>query len=95
MARAMSASGEWNPNAIRVSSRILVFVDSISPWDRQWSRAASDGLAVSNDAAGQLDEYGDAAAPRPADPPVQSLFTFLARDRKHMPQALFEQIGAI
>ena len=41
MASAMSASGERNPNAIRVSRRILVLVDSISPWDRPWSRAAS------------------------------------------------------
>lgn len=41
MARAMSASGERNPNAIRVRSRILVLVDSISPCDRPWSRAAS------------------------------------------------------
>ena len=41
MARAISASGERNPNAIRASSRILVLTDSISPWDRPWSRAAS------------------------------------------------------
>ena len=31
MARAMSAPAEWKPNAMRVNSRILVFVDSISP----------------------------------------------------------------
>jgi hypothetical protein len=54
-----------------------------------------DGLAVSPDAAGQLDEHRDAAAARPGDPPVQGLLAFLAFDRKHMPQALFEQIGAI
>ncbi|COX94631.1 Uncharacterised protein [Mycobacterium tuberculosis] len=41
MARAMRACGERNPNAIRVSRRILVLVDSIRPWDRPWSRAAS------------------------------------------------------
>ena len=34
MARAISASGERNPNAIRASSLILVLTDSISPWDR-------------------------------------------------------------
>ena len=33
MARAMSASGERKPNAMRVRSRILVLVDSISPWE--------------------------------------------------------------
>ena len=54
-----------------------------------------DGLAVAHDAAGQLHEHRDAAAPRPGDPPVQGLLAFLAFDRKHMPQALFEQIGAI
>ena len=33
--------GERNPNAMRVRSRILVLVESISPWERPWSRAAS------------------------------------------------------
>ena len=94
MARAMSASGERNPNAIRVRSRILVLVDSISPWERPWSRAASMAWRC-HDAAGQLHEHWDAAAPRPGDPPVQGLLAFLAFDREHMPQALFEQIGAI
>ena len=35
---AMSASGERNPNAMRVSSRILVLTDSIRALDRPWSR---------------------------------------------------------
>ena len=39
-----------------------------------------DGLAVAHDAAGQLDEDRDAAAPRPGDPPVQGLLAFLAFD---------------
>ena len=54
-----------------------------------------DGLAVAHDAAGQFDEHRDAATARPGDTPVQGLLTFLAFDREHMPQALFEQIGAI
>ena len=95
MARAMRASGERNPNAMRVRSRILVLVDSISPWDRPWSRAASMASRCRTMRSAQLDEYRDAAAPRPGDPPVQGLLAFLALDRKHMPQALFEQIGAI
>jgi hypothetical protein len=33
-----------------------------------------DGLAVSHDAAGQLDQHRDAAAPGPGYPPVQGLF---------------------
>ena len=40
-ARAIKGWGPWNPNAIRVSNRILVLVDSISPWDRPCSRLAS------------------------------------------------------
>ena len=50
-----------------------------------------DGVAVFDDAAGQLDEDWDAAAPRPRDPPVEGLFTVLPFDREHMPQALFQQ----
>jgi len=41
MARAMSGWWPWNPNAIRVSNRILVLVDSIKPCDRRCSRVAS------------------------------------------------------
>jgi len=33
MARATSASGLVKPNAIRVRTRIFVFVDSIRPFD--------------------------------------------------------------
>ena len=36
----MRGSGPWNPNAIRVRSRILVLVDSMSPWERPCSRLA-------------------------------------------------------
>jgi len=34
MARPMRAAGLWKPNAIRVMTLILVFTDSISPFDR-------------------------------------------------------------
>ena len=37
----MRGWGPWNPKAILVSNRILVLVDSMSPWDRPWSRLAS------------------------------------------------------
>src|SRR5664279_3901569 len=40
MARAIRASGERKPNAIRVSSRILVLTDSIKALDSPWSRLA-------------------------------------------------------
>ena len=67
----------------------------MSPWDRPWSRAASDDLAVTHDTADQFDEHRDAAAPCPAEPPVQGLLAVLAFDRENPPQAFFEQIGAI
>ena len=41
MASAMSASAEWNPNAIRVISRILVFIDSMRPLDKPWRIVAT------------------------------------------------------
>lgn len=41
MARAIRASGERKPNAMRVISRILVLTDSIRALDRPWSRVAS------------------------------------------------------
>src|SRR6516164_6279272 len=50
---------------------------------------------MANDAAGQLHEHWDAAATRPADPPVQGLLAFLALDRKHVAQPLFEQVRAV
>ena len=40
MARAMRASGERKPNAIRVMRRILVLTDSMRPFDRPCSTAA-------------------------------------------------------
>jgi hypothetical protein len=36
MASPISAWGEWNPNATRVSRRILVLVDSTSALDNPW-----------------------------------------------------------
>ena len=41
MARAMRASAERNPNAMRVIGRILVLTDSIKASDRPCSSAAS------------------------------------------------------
>ena len=63
-----------------------MLVHSVDPWQRPRSRAGSQ------DAACRLHEHRDAAARRPGDPPVQGLLAFPAFDRKHMAQALFEQI---
>ena len=41
MAKAMNAWGEWNPDVRRCRRRSLVLVDSIRPWDRPCSSAAS------------------------------------------------------
>jgi hypothetical protein len=41
IASATSGSCPWNPNAMRVRSRIFVFVDSMRPWERPLSSAAS------------------------------------------------------
>ena len=40
IARAMRAWAEWNPKAMRVIRRVLVLVDSTSPFDRSCSIAA-------------------------------------------------------
>ncbi|GAA3267185.1 hypothetical protein GCM10020218_005000 [Dactylosporangium vinaceum] len=71
MAKEMSAPAEWNPNAIRVISRILVFVDSIRPLDRPVGDGGQDRRTVSGDAALQGDERRDPAAAGPAGPRVQ------------------------
>jgi len=83
------------PNAIRVRTRILVLVDSMSPFDRPCSRVCVDGSAVSDDPLLQDDELRDATAPGPADPSVQSFFACLALEDEHQAQALLEQVGPI
>lgn len=67
----MRASGLVKPNAIRVRFRILVLVDSMSDFGRSCSRAAS---MMSADALAEGDEFGDAAAGYPRQPPVLRFF---------------------
>ena len=78
MASAISAAGLWNPNAMRVRTPDL----GVGGFDQSLGQAVVeggvDGVAVFDDAAGQLDEDWDAAAPRPRDPPVEGLFTVFA-----------------
>src|SRR6476646_10587925 len=95
MASAMSASGERNPNAIRVSSRILVLVDSISPWDRPWSRAASMAWRCRTMRPASSTNTGMRQRRAQEIHRSEGLLAFLALDRKHMPQPLFEQISTI
>src|SRR5439155_9174444 len=68
MASAMSASGERNPNATRVSRRILadLGVDRLDTGVGELlGEGGLDAGSVAGDLAGQLDERGDAAAARP------------------------------
>jgi hypothetical protein len=91
MARAMRAlGGESKRNPGQESDL------GVGGFDRSLAEAAVqgrvDGIAVSHDAACQLNEHRDAAARCPGDPPVQGLLAFPAFDRNHVAQALFEQI---
>ena len=95
MARAIRASAERKPKAMRVSSRILVLTDSISALDRPWSSVAWIVRADRGDALGEVDEGGDAAAAGPGQPPVQGGLAGFALDGEHVAQAFFEQVGAV
>ena len=95
MARAMRASGERNPNAMRVSSRILVLTDSIERVGQAVFEGGVDAVADGADAFGEVDEGWDAAAAGPGKPAVQGGLAGLAPDREHVAQPFFEQVGAV
>ena len=73
MARAMRASGDLNPNAMRVMSRILVLTDSVRPLDSPCSIAARIDGVCSTMVFLQFHEGRDPASAGAADPPVQGL----------------------
>ena len=54
-----------------------------------------DRGSVFDDASLECDERRNPAATRPADPAVEGLFAFLTLDREHVPESLFEQVGAV
>ena len=64
-----TASAALAALAMRVSTRILVFVDSIKPWDRPCSKAES--IAGVCGSCGRADEGGYPAALRPGEPAVR------------------------
>jgi hypothetical protein len=74
MSRAMRASGEGNPKAMLVSSRILVWTDSIRALGKLVVESGVELVADRGDAFGGVDEGRDAAAPGPGQPSVQRLF---------------------
>jgi len=90
----MSASGDLNPNAIRVMSRILVFTDSMRPFDRPCSMAARR-VAVFDDVPLQLDEGRDSAPPRPPDPDLEGFGGLVDRELEDQPEAFFEQVAPV
>jgi hypothetical protein len=54
-----------------------------------------DGVAVALDRAAEFGEGPDAAALRPGAPPVEGLFPFFPFDFEYVPEAFFEQVGAV
>ena len=92
MARAMRGSGPWNPNAILVSSRILVFVDSMSPWERPCSRLASIAARCFVILLARLTNDGRRER-RAHDNHLSSASVPLGPfDREHEPEAFFEEV---
>ena len=55
----MSGWWPWNPNAMRVSNRILVLVDSIERVGEAVVEGGVDGVAVRGDLAVEVDERGE------------------------------------
>src|ERR1700716_2981690 len=54
-----------------------------------------DRVLMSDDAFLQLDELGNPAAPRPADPPRQLYDRVAVRHLEDQPQRFLEQVGAV
>ena len=68
MARAMRASAERKPKAIRVSRRSRVFMDFDAGVGEVVDQRRLDAGAVLGDGVGQLDEGGKTAAAGPDQP---------------------------
>ena len=91
----MRASGDLKPNASLVSNRIFVLTDSTSALDMPLSRGCVGAGPDAGDAAGEVDEGGNAAASRPGQPPVEGLLAGQALDVEDPAQAFLEQVGAV
>ena len=87
------ASGLLKPNAIRVRSRILVFVLSTRPLDSRWSRAASIASRCLLMRRASSMKLGMRQAPGPAEPGVQQLLAFFSLEPEYLAELLFEQVG--
>jgi len=62
MASALRASGDLNPNAMRVMSRTLVFTDSVRPLARLHARSRPGWTGVLDDRSLQFHEGRDPAS---------------------------------
>jgi hypothetical protein len=72
----------------------LVLTDSKGVGETVVERGV-DSVADGGDAFGEVDERGDAAAPRPGQPAVQCLFPGGALDGEDVAQPFFEQVAAV
>ena len=88
MASATRGSGPWKPKATRVSSRILVLVDSMSALERPESRVASIAARLATMRCCEFHERGQPRSPSPGEPPIECVFAFFAFDREHVTQCL-------
>ena len=89
MARAMRASGDLKPKAMRVMRRVLVFMVI-------WRRAlgGEDCGAVLEDAFPQFHERWDAAAPGPTNPFVEGLDGFYEWQFEDDAEAFLQVVSA-
>ena len=94
IARATRGWYPWNPNAMRVRSRILVFVDSMRPWDRPVSSAASIAGRCVAIRRWRCTNAGMRERRAQIDPLVERDLAFFAFDGEDVAQPFFEEIGA-
>ena len=95
MARAMSASGDLNPNATREGQADL----GVDGLDAAVGQALGEGGLdvgpVPGDRLGQLHEGGDAAAPGPGQPRLEQHGGPHTLEREHQPEFFLQQVGAV
>jgi hypothetical protein len=95
MARAMRASGERNPTATRVISRILVLTDSMRPFDSPCSIATRIEALCLTMRRCRSTKGGDPAAAGPADPDFEGFFGLIGRELEDQSETFLEQIGTV
>jgi hypothetical protein len=92
MARAMRASGDLKPKAMRVMRADL----GVDRFDASVGQAVfdrgEDRCLVFDDAAPQVDEGGDAAAAGPADPGLEGFDGFVVVELEDRPESFLEQV---